>query len=389
MGTLCWIAYRLRTVATPIVIAAAIAYILNPVVTYFERRRSISRLTTVIIAFVMLGLVVLGGGFYLGSKTVVQAVRFQQNLDEHVATVGSWITTIETRISGTTTAPADGQAASPATAPTAAGRDWWQTVAPVIKRHGTTIAQGIQNTFAAVLSNFFSFISLAVLIPLFTFFFLWRFNDMVAFIHDHLPATYRPNIAHVARTIDSAMANFFRGRLIVCVVVGTLTGIGWTVVGVGPGMPLGLFAGVLNLVPFLSIAALPPALLFAYLDGGSAWMLGGVFLVYIAVQGIETFVLSPAIEGRTSGLHPMVIVIAIMVGAELAGLLGMLLAIPVTSTLRTLSAELLMPEIRRLARPDEDNSESDENSTSEPPEAAPTAGGPPGTPADRTPGRAE
>jgi predicted PurR-regulated permease PerM len=194
-----------------------------------------------------------------------------------------------------------------------------------------------------------------VLVQVFTFYFLWRFDDFIRVIHDHLPSAYRARIAHLARTIDTATASFFRGRLIVCLIIGLLTGVGWAIVGVPYSAPLGVLAGVLNLVPFMSLLALPPALFFRFLaatqiDEAWATPVTLTMAVYMGVQALDNFLLTPAIGGRSSGLHPLMTVVVLLIGAQLGGLLGALLAIPVASTLGTLAAEWLLPEVRRLAR---------------------------------------
>jgi hypothetical protein len=99
---------------------------------------------------------------------------------------------------------------------------------------------------------------------------------------------------------------------------------------------------------------LPPALILTYLSAVQAstpWAvpLLLVFAVYVAVQAIESFILSPVIESRSNGLHPVTVVVALLIGSQIAGLLGMLLAIPVASTLKSLGAIYVLPEIRRLA----------------------------------------
>lgn len=355
IGLLCWIAYRLRSVFTPVLIGVVIAYILNPLVTWFEKSQRVPRLATVIVAFALLATLVLSCGLYAGGLTVAQLGHLRQHSDRYRERIGAWLSAsgapVVLRAPQADTLPAEDEAA--ASRP-AADRDWWRTVGPLLQEHGADVAGSIAAHVAAALRNVANLVSLLVLVPLFTFFFMWRFNDMVRVIHDHLPAAYRPGIVHAATTIDSAVANFFRGRLLVCLAVGALTGIGWTIVGVPYSVPLGILAGTLNLVPFMSLLALPPALFFAYLgatDAAAAWVWPVVLTmgVYLVVQALESFVLSPAIEGRSSGLHPLVIVIALMIGAEAAGLLGMLLAIPVASTLRTFAEELVLPEVRRLA----------------------------------------
>jgi predicted PurR-regulated permease PerM len=360
LGLSCWIAYALRTVFTPLLIAAAIAYIFNPAVTWLERTRGVSRLTTVVAVTALLGALVVGGGFYAVHKTVVQVTQFQERIPRYVHTAGKWVEYARAHVPGShpTTVPGH-LPASAESAPTSAPatmpvEDWWQWASPLVREYGVQVARSTLEYIGSTAANVANLVSLLILIPVFTFYFLWRFNDFVTAARDHLPDMYRDGIVHVVGTIDAAIANFFRGRLIVCLAVGVLTGLGWSLVGVPYSLPLGVLTGLLNLVPFVSLLALPPALLFAFLGAsevGAPWLWPVVLTmgVYLGVQGLEAFVLSPAILGHTVGLHPLAIVVALLIGAEVAGLLGLLLAVPVASTLKTLAAEFLLPEVRRLA----------------------------------------
>ncbi len=321
-----WLILVLRPVLTPVAVAFAIAYVLNPVVTWLEQRRSIPRAVSISVGLIVLGLLALLGGFAL----VVQLIDLAGSADAYfraaVDYVHQRLPVLTARLE-----PAD--------------------VAALAQQHGLTVGRALFALLGGVLSNVGYLLTLAVLVPMFAFYFLLRFNDIVARIRDHLPADYRPTIVHVVSTIDSSIANFFRGRLTVCLIVGLLNGLGWLLVGVKYSLLLGCLLGVLNLVPFLSILALPPALLLAYLGAEGPWVVPVVLTmgVYLAVQAIESFVLTPLIESRSSGLHPITTVVALLVGGQLAGLLGMLLAIPITSTLKSLAGQYVLPEIRRLA----------------------------------------
>lgn len=372
LAVLCWIAYGLRSVFTPLLVSLAIAYVLNPIVSWLEGIRGVQRLQIVIVVFVLFLALFIVGGVYAVGGTVAQVRLFAERLPEYVDTIGEWLGALEfpdlfgapaatqPAAEGATSTQAVTAGAGEAPSGVAATRpadDWWTHLAPMIEKHGVAVAQSTANYVVGLMSSVIGWVSLFVLIPLYTFFFLWRFNDMVTAAHDYLPTAYRAQVVYFAQTIDLAVSNFFRGRLVVCLLVGTLSGIGWSIVGVPYSLPLGALAGLLNLVPYMSMLALPPVLLFAYLgaaEAGQSWVwpvLSGMG-VYMLVQALESFALSPLIEGRSSGLHPLAIVVAILIGGQLGGLLGMLLAIPVASTLRTFAAELLLPEIRRLAGKD-------------------------------------
>jgi predicted PurR-regulated permease PerM len=225
----------------------------------------------------------------------------------------------------------------------------------ILREHGTAAAATVLGAVNLWVGNAFYWATVAILIPLYTFFFLWNFNDLVGAVRDHLPAAYRPTVVRIAGTIDRAIADFFRGRVLVCLLVGLLTGIGWWIVGVRYSLFLGALAGALSLVPFIRILALPPAIIFAYLnalerDVNWVWPVVLAASVFFLVDFIESCFVTPYITRRSSGLHPVSTVVALLIGGELAGFLGVLLAIPAASTLKSLAQEYLLPEIRALAR---------------------------------------
>ena len=190
LGLLCWIAYRLRTVFTPLLVAAGFAYVLNPVVSWFEKRRGVNRLTTVIIAFVLVSAVVVGGGFVLGSRTVAQIAELQHEIPLYVRTIGGWGDIARARLQG----GAAVAASAPATQP---DDTWWRWAAPLIEEHGASVAGSVLNYLGAAFANVADLLALLVLVPVFTFYFLWRFRrhrtgDPRPFA-DRLPGAHRPS----------------------------------------------------------------------------------------------------------------------------------------------------------------------------------------------------
>ncbi|GMU80632.1 MAG: hypothetical protein AMXMBFR47_05030 [Planctomycetota bacterium] len=348
---LLWLILGLREVITPILAGWAIAYILNPPVTWLEKNRGIGRITSVTIGLVVL----LAVAIILLFAGVVQLIELTTNIPGYVERLRLWMAQIQESTPDpmdwlrglVTSAPAS----EPVTRPAA---DISAQLSNMITRFGTAAAENGFQWISGTLSNVVSWVTFGVLLPMYAFFFLVHFNDIIKTVHDHLPETSRATVVKVASTIDGAIANFFRGRLIVCFCVGGLTSIGWAIVGVDYSLPLGAMAGALTLVPFMSVLSLPPALFFAYMEAmqnGSPWVMPVVLTmgVYMAVQAIESFVLSPIVDGKSSGLHPVTVVVALMVGQHIAGLLGMLLAIPIGSTVKSLAKTYLMPEVRRLA----------------------------------------
>jgi predicted PurR-regulated permease PerM len=129
---------------------------------------------------------------------------------------------------------------------------------------------------------------------------------------------------------------FFRGQLIIAFLQGLLFAVGFTIAGLDYGFLIGLILGFLNIIPYLgNIVGLGVALPLALLQPDGGWArVGFVLIVFAIVQTIEGYFLTPKIMGDRTGLHPMVIIVAIFFwGTALSGLLGMILAIPLTAFL--------------------------------------------------------
>ncbi len=335
---LVWLCRMLYGVLTLLAVSFALAYILNPVISVIERR-GFKRLTALVGLYIVGFILVTFSVLLLGTAAEIQIRNLVDSLPGYIESTQAWITDT---YPGLLDAPATTQATSDHEADSLMAQ-WLRGQAPSAWSKVSLAGQ--------VFSSISSLLTALILIPMFAFFFLWQFDAMVAAVRDHLPAAYRPTIVHTVKLIDEKTAEFFRGRAVVCVIVGLLTGIGWLVVGVPYSLPFGAAVAVLNLVPFLPMAVLPPVLLVTYAHSPDTWAapVALAMVVFVVVQGLESFVLYPYFSARTSGLHPVTTIVALLIGAEVAGLLGMLLSIPIASTLKALGGEYVLPEIKRLA----------------------------------------
>lgn len=146
----------------------------------------------------------------------------------------------------------------------------------------------------------------------------------------------RDDVMFLAREFVSIIVAFFRGQILIAFLQGVLFAAGFSLVGLRYGLLLGLLLGFLNVIPYLgSIVGLGIALPLAFFQpGGGLKLLVAAIVVFVVVQMIEGYLLTPKIMGDRTGLHPMAIMIAIFFwGAALGGILGMILAIPLTAFL--------------------------------------------------------
>jgi predicted PurR-regulated permease PerM len=183
----------------------------------------------------------------------------------------------------------------------------------------------------------FSFATAVAVIPIYLFVFLLSRNEPASRLADHLPFLspgIRADVVFLVREFVGMVVSFFRGQILIGLIMGVLLALGFSLVGLKFGLVIGLALGVLNIVPYLgTIVGLAVALPLAFFQPGGGWALVGlVLLVKIIVQGIEGWFLTPKIMGDRTGLHPVVIIFALFFwGTALGGVLGMVFAIPLTA----------------------------------------------------------
>jgi predicted PurR-regulated permease PerM len=169
----------------------------------------------------------------------------------------------------------------------------------------------------------------ALIVPVLAIYLLYDFDNITAGIRDLVPARYRPTVVAYAREIDSVLGNFVRGQLVVMAILAVLYGGAYTLLGIRLAIPIGIAAGILNFIPYLGSAfALVAGLLMALLGGGGWTTLVGVVIAYAVVQTLEGFVITPRVVGKTVGLRDIWVLLALFVGGELFGFMGVLLALP-------------------------------------------------------------
>jgi predicted PurR-regulated permease PerM len=220
-----------------------------------------------------------------------------------------------------------------------------QRIRGIINGQVDTLLQGLQfvggkalSAGAGVLRGVAGLLNWAVM-PVYLVFFLLARSRSLDGLGNYLPflkPETRKDVVFLANEFVKIIVAFFRGQLLIALLQGALFAIGFSIVGLKFGLVLGLFLGLLNIIPYLgSIVGLSIALPLAYFQqGGGLWTLGGVLVVFTVVQLIEGYLLTPRIMGDRTGLHPMAIIVAVFFwGSALSGILGMILAIPLTAFL--------------------------------------------------------
>ncbi|WP_141733322.1 AI-2E family transporter [Oligoflexus tunisiensis] len=197
---------------------------------------------------------------------------------------------------------------------------------------------------------------LFLLIPLYFFFFAWRFDAMVEYLDRFIPQSRKERVEHIIKRMDQATATFFRGRVLVSLIVAGLYSVGWALADVPYWFILGMLAGLLNIIPFASGVLWPVAVLVKYLEslgaGGDASLVAILVwpsVVFFVVQFLEGWVLSPWVQSDQLDMSAATVLIVVFIGGEIAGFFGLLLALPIAACLKIFYEEVIEPQILRWA----------------------------------------
>jgi predicted PurR-regulated permease PerM len=180
------------------------------------------------------------------------------------------------------------------------------------------------------------------------FIFLLLDYDTVRAWKGLIPADYRETVVGFVDDFESAMSSYFRGQAAVAFICGLLFALGFFLIGLPLSILLGMFIGLLNMIPYLQLLGLVPAGLLALMhvieSGGNFWMILGLTgLVFVVVQIIQDTILVPKIMGKVTGLNPAMMMLSLSIWGKLLGLLGLIIALPATCLLLVYYRRLIVP----------------------------------------------
>src|SRR5690554_3351571 len=318
-----WLVWRLGPVLTPFVFAALLAWMGDPLVDRLEesgrsRNVAVVMVFTVMVLFLVLALVIL----------VPMIARQISILGEALPDYRDWLL----------------QTALPwLEARTGVDIDAWMDPARILDffREHSERAGGIAATALGVVSRsgaaMLAWAVNIVLIPVITFFFLRDWDRMVERVASVVPRDHVETVARLARESSDVLGGFLRGQFLVMVILGVMYGLGLWLVGLELGLLIGIIAGLFTFIPYIGPATgIVLGLIAALVQYGDWKHVLGVLAVFGVGQVIESYWLTPKLVGDRIGLHPVAVIFAVLVGGQLFGFLGMLLALPTAAVANVL-----------------------------------------------------
>jgi predicted PurR-regulated permease PerM len=316
-------------VLTWILIAALLAAALNPAVEAFERR-GMRRGYAASLVFALALLALTGVGFLVIPPLVTQVSDFIDAVPDFIDDITA------------------------GRGPLGFLQDEYQIVDRIreaIEERGAGGVLGLSEPFLDVVRSIVTVVVGTITIIFLTFFMLLEGPRTVKQLLDLLPETARPRYERVGRDIYRTISGYVTGNLLISLVAGTLATIVLFAVGSEFAVALGLLVAILDLIP-LAGATIAAIIVSTVVLIETDWLQCLIVIVFfIAYQQFENHVLQPLVYGRTVQLSPLAVLCAVLIGAQLAGILGALLAIPVAGSLLAVAREVIQYRREVAAEP--------------------------------------
>ena len=301
----------------PVLASFALAYLLNPIV-YEAEKRGLSRTMSSIVAILLVTLVITAFMAYVVPDLWAESTKAGSKIAENFTPENAARQRAVLR------------RYSPALERVAGDKieKFLSDPVTVIGSATATLDENGNSGESAVLSTLISSLDL-VLVPFFVFYILVDFQKWRDSLEDLIPPRFREPFSRLFDESGRILESYVRGQLLIGAIMAVCYAIGFWFLGVPAWAGIALIAGLLNAIPYVgTILGIVLAGGFTIAGGGGVWDIAAVLGVFVAVQTLEGYYLTPKILGGRLNLHPMAVFLGLLIGGKLFGLLGVILAIP-------------------------------------------------------------
>ena len=313
---------RLSTVLLPFVVGWLLAYILNPIVEFFQYKLKFKNRVLSVSCTLLLFFILFGGLIWILVPIVSSEINKLSQL----------ISTYTNQISMGSIIPLEWQEAIKGFIAQFDLKAFLESdrLEEIIKSAIPKFGNFLNSSFNVLFGVVGVFFTLLYLV-----FILLDLEKVSQYIFNLIPPRYRPITGEVINDVKIMMNRYFRGQALVALCVAVMMVTGFLIIGLPLAIVMGIFVGVLNLVPYMQAFSIPPVIILALLKsaetGQSTFgVLLAVLIVYLVVQVIQDGFLVPKIMGKVTGLNPAIILLSLSIWGALMGLIGMIIALPFT-----------------------------------------------------------
>lgn len=319
---LAFISFILADILAMLAISILVSLIFNPIVDFLERRL-LSRLLSVLIVFLIFGLLIAASVSFLLPRIVNQFNNLSSTLTQE--NLQLFFQQMERSL----------KSAFP-----------FLNSINLVDRF-TNFSQEVilswGNNLSNIVYSIVTIISVLVIVPFMTFFLLKDNKQLVRSIINIMPNKYFEVSYSVINKIGTQLGRFVRGWILDAFLVGLLSGIGLSILGINNAVSIGFVAGIGHLIPYFGpIIGGVPAIIISLIQFGNFSMLPSILVMFLCVYTIDNGFIQPNVFSKATDIHPLGIIILIVAGSQILGVLGMLLAVPTATVLKTASREIYL-----------------------------------------------
>ena len=321
--------YYLRAILLPVFLGLVLAYLFYPTVSFAKKSLRIPKQLTIVFILSAATAMIIAASLWLVPPLIEQGTNFVESIPHYWETL----------------------------------RDQYGVSLGEIPQKPGALLEKLHVPSGSILPFIGSLIGTSVLIffwiiliPFSFFVFSLHFDNIVEGVKNHIPLKSKEHILHIFHRMDEAVGSFFRGRLLISLIICVLFSAGWFLAGVPYWFLLGIATGILSIVPYLSTIGWIAVILVKYLemttgasaDGFEFWaVIVWPTVVYQGVNVIEEYVLTPWIQSRSTTLNPLTIRVVVFIGGWMGGVLGLLFAIPAAACIKILGEEVIFPRLKK------------------------------------------
>lgn len=322
LGILLWL---LRSVLTPFLLGAIIAYILQPGVAWLVRRR-VPRGIAALLMILFFVLVVTLLALLVIAVVQRELPQVQRQIPQLVARLHAW---------------AQPKLAFVGVSDVFDFSSLKDMFSNQIESSAQAVALAAWRSIRMSGNVMIALVGDLVMVPLVLFYLLYDWNTMLARVASVVPRRWLAKTTELVTEMDRMLSQYLRGQLLVMGVLATFYGLGLSLAGFEIALPVGIFTGLAVFIPYVGYATgLILALIAALLQFGNLYGLAAVAVVYGLGQILESFILTPRLVGERIGLHPLTVIFALLAFGQLFGFFGILLALPASAVLSTALREV-------------------------------------------------
>lgn len=320
LGIIAYLFYLFAEIIAMLIVSLLLAMIFNPIVDFLERR-GLPRFLSVLSVFILTGGIIYLLLSFLLPKIVSQFNELGSALTPE--NVKSLIGNVEKTFS--------------TLFPFLSSVNFTDRVVTFIQN----IILGWVNNISNILSSIISIVAILVIVPFMTFFILKDNRILMKGVVNIMPNRYFEVSYSVIKKISKELSRFVRGWILDAFFVGLMSGVGLALLGIQNAASIGFIAGVGHLIPYFGpIIGGIPAIIISLIQFGNFSMLPNILILFIIVYTLDNGFIQPNVFSKNTDLHPLVIIILILIGSEILGVLGMLIAVPTATVIRTAMREI-------------------------------------------------